>query len=164
MKNQRGVTATSMMIVIVILILLAGYSVLTSRDVVTEVNTQQYFQELKLIGEQAKGISLDKKNFKDTFESFKIEDINQYNARVGNNLIAGEDYYLLAFGDENMTDVMKQTLNEILDVRSVENSYIISYVDTGKVNVFLLDGVRIGNQYYYTYEDIHNAYSNLNKK
>lgn len=164
MKNQRGVTATSMMIVIVILILLAGYSVLTSRDVVTEVNTQQYFQELKLISEQAKGISLDKKNFKDTFESFKIEDINQYNARVGNNLIAGEDYYLLAFGDENMTDVMKQTLNEILDVRSVENSYIISYVDTGKVNVFLLDGVRIGNQYYYTYEDIHNAYSNLNKK
>lgn len=164
MKNQKGITAMSMVIVIVILILLAGYSVLTSRDIVTEVNIEQYFQEIKLISDQAKGISLDKKTFKDTFESFKIEDLNEYNARVGNRLLAGEDYYLLAYGDESLTDVMRQTLNEILDVRSVENSYIISYIDTGKVNVFLVDGVRIGENYYYTYDEIHKAYSNLNKK
>ena len=47
MKNQRGVTATSMVIVIVILIMLAGYSVLTSREVVTEVKSEKYFQEIK---------------------------------------------------------------------------------------------------------------------
>lgn len=164
MKNQKGITAMSMVIVIVILILLAGYSVLTSRDIVTEVNIEQYFQEIKLISDQAKEISLDKKTFKDTFESFKIEDLNEYNARVGNRLLAGEDYYLLAYGDESLTDVMRQTLNEILDVRSVENSYIISYIDTGKVNVFLVDGVRIGENYYYTYDEIHKVYSNLNKK
>ena len=116
MKNQKGITAMSMVIVIVILILLAGYSVLTSRDIVTEVNIEQYFQEIKLISDQAKGISLDKKTFKDTFESFKIEDLNEYNARVGNRLLAGENYYLLAYGDESLTDVMRQTLNEILDV------------------------------------------------
>ncbi len=164
MRNQRGVTATSMMIVIVLLIMLAGYSVLSSREIVTEVNTQQYFQEIKLINDQAKGFTLDKKNFKDTFETFKLENIAQYNSRVGNNLLAGEDYYYLGFGDESMTDVMRQTLNNILDVRNVENSYIISYEDTGKVNVFLVDGVRIGDKYYYTYDEIHNAYSNLNKK
>lgn len=164
MKNQRGVTATSMVIVIIILILLAGYSVLTSREVVTEVKTEKYFQEIKLIDDQMKGLSFDKKNFKDTLEAFKIEDIRDYNARVGNRLLEGEDYYLLAFGDESMTEVMKQTLNEALDVRNVENSYIVSYEDTGKVNVFLLDGVRVGENYYYTYDEIHNAYSNLNKK
>ena len=164
MKNQRGVTATSMVIVIVILLMLAGYSVLSSREIVTEVNTQQYFQEIKLINEQAKGFTLDKKSFKDTFESFKIENIDQYNSRVGNNLLAGKDYYYLGFADEQMTDVMRQTLNNILDVRNVENSYIISYEDAGKVNVFLVDGVRIGDKYHYTYDEIHNAYSNLNKK
>ena len=164
MKNQRGVTATSMVIVIIILILLAGYSVLTSREVVTEVKTEKYFQEIKLIDDQMKGLSFDKRNFKDTLEAFKIDDIRDYNARVGNRLLEGEDYYLLAFGDESMTEVMKQTLNEALDVRNVENSYIVSYEDTGKVNVFLLDGVRVGENYYYTYDEIHNAYSNLNKK
>jgi hypothetical protein len=105
-----------------------------------------------------------KKNFKNTLEAFKIDDISQYNPRVGNNLLEGEDYYYLGFADENMTDVMKQTLNEVLDVRSVENSYIVSYEDTGKVNVLLFDGVRVGDSYYYTYDEIHNAYSNLNKK
>lgn len=164
MKNQRGVTATSMVIVIVILIMLAGYSVLTSREVVTEVKAEKYFQEIKLINDQMKGLSFDKKTFKDTLESFKIDDITQYNSRVGNRLLEGEDYYFLGFGDESMTDIMRQTLNEALDVRSVENSYIVSYEDTGKVNVFILDGVRIGEKYYYTYSEIHNAYSNLNKK
>ena len=164
MKSQRGVTATSMVIVIVVLIMLAGYSVLTSREVITEANTGKYFQEIKLINDQMKNLSLDKKNFKNTLEAFKIDDIVQYNPRVGNNLLEGKDYYLLGFGDESMTEVMKQTLNEVLDVRSVENSYIVSYEDTGKVTVLLLGGVRVGENYYYTYEEIHNAYSNLNKK
>ncbi len=164
MKSQRGVTATSMVIVIVILIMLAGYSILTSREVVTEANAQKYFQEIKLINDQMKSLSFDKKNFKDTLEAFKIEDISQYNSRVGNRLLEGEDYYLLGFGDEAMSEIMKQTLNEALDVRSIENSYIVSYEDTGKVNVLLVDGVRMGDSYYYTYSEIHNAYSNLNKK
>lgn len=164
MKSQRGVTATSLMIVIVLLILLAGYSVLTSREVVTEINAEQVFQEIKLMNDQMKSLSVDKKTFKDTLDAFKIEDISQYNPRVGNRLTSDEDYYFLGFAEESMTDVMKQTLNEALDVRGVENSYIVSYEDTGKVNVLLLDGVRIGNNYYYTYSEIHNAYSNLNKK
>ena len=164
MKSQRGVTATSMVIVIVVLIMLAGYSILSSREIVTETNTGKYFQEIKLINEQTKSLTLDKKNFKETFETFKIEDISQFNSRVGNNLLVGEDYYYLGYADPQMTDVMKQTLNNILDVRSVEKSYIISYEDTGKVNVFLVDGIRIGDNYYYTYNEIHNAYSNLNKK
>lgn len=164
MKSQRGVTATSMVIVIVILIMLAGYSVLTSREVITEANTGKDFQEIQLINEQMKNLSLDKKNFKSTLEAFEIEDIVQYNSRVGNNLLEGEQYYFLGFADESMTEVMKQTLNEVVDVRNIENSYIVSYEDAGKVNVFIVDGVRVGENYYYTYDEIHNAYSNLNKK
>ena len=164
MKNQKGVTIISMVIVIVIIILLASYSILTSRDVVTEVNVQTYFQEIKLVNDNVKGLSLDKKYFKDTFEPFKIENINEYNARVGNNLRPDRQYYLIGYGEESLTEVMRQTLNETLDVRNVENSYIISFVDMGKVEVFLVDGVRIGDNYYYTYEEIHNAYSNVTKK
>lgn len=164
MKNQKGVTVISMVIVIVIIILLASYSILTSRDVVTEVNVQTYFQEIKLVNDNVKGLSLDKKHFKDTFEPFKIENINEYNARVGNNLRPDRQYYLIGYGEESLTEVMRQTLNETLDVRNVENSYIISFVDMGKVEVFLVDGVRIGDNYYYTYEEIHNAYSNVTKK
>ena len=164
MKNQKGVTVISMVIVIVIIILLASYSILTSRDVVTEVNVQTYFQEIKLVNDNVKGLSLDKKYFKDTFEPFKIENINEYNARVGNNLRPDRQYYLIGYGEESLTEVMGQTLNETLDVRNVENSYIISFVDMGKVEVFLVDGVRIGDNYYYTYEEIHNAYSNVTKK
>ncbi len=164
MKNQKGITVISMVIVIVIIILLASYSILTSRDVVTEVNVQTYFQEIKLVNDNVKGLSLDKKYFKDTFEPFKIENINEYNARVGNNLRPDRQYYLIGYGEESLTEVMRQTLNETLDVRNVENSYIISFVDMGKVEVFLVDGVRIGDNYYYTYEEIHNAYSNVTKK
>lgn len=164
MKNQKGVTAISMVIVIVIVVLLASYSILSSRDVVNEVKIQTYFQEIKLIGDSTKGLSLDKSYFKDTFESFKIENIDEYNARVGNNLRADKEYYLLGFAEESTTEVMRQTLNEILDTRNVENSYIISLEDSGKVNVFLVDGVRIGDNYYYTYEDIHKSYSNVTKK
>ena len=50
MKSQRGVTATSMVIVIVVLIMLAGYSVLSSREVdLSKCNTTTIYSIINFI-------------------------------------------------------------------------------------------------------------------
>lgn len=164
MKNQSGVSVISMTIVVVLIIILASFSILTSRDVVVESNIQTYYQEMFTITESAKRLSLDKKIFKDTLQVFKVENIEEYNHRVGNKLLAGEDYYLLPYGESETTDVFKQTMNEVLDVRNIKNSYIISYIDTGKVEIFLIDGVRIGDNQVFTYSEIRDEYSRVTKK
>lgn len=162
MKNQKGVTAISMMVLIVIIILLASFSILSSRDVVVEGNITATYSEISIIRDAALNLSLDESYRNDgIIASTKIQNIEYYNSRVGGNLSEGKTYYYLPFEGEN--DVLVQSLNEKLDVRSVENSYIISIEDVGKVEVYLVDGIRIDNTSYYSYDDIKAVYSDMDR-
>lgn len=164
MKKQKGVTLISMVIMIIVVILLASYSVLSSRDLITETNMQTYYQEIKLVQESLKGLSVDKEYFKESLEPYKISDIGMYNSMVGNNLEYDKDSYYFGFGEESMDKVVRQTLYELLDLRNISNSYIVTFIGEGKVKVFLVDGVKSGNETFYTYEEMHDAYSNVTQK
>ena len=159
MKNQKGVTALSMMILIIIIILLASFAVFSSRDLVVEGNIATIYNEIDIIRDSILGLSINESYEDGIFSSTKIDDINDYNARVGGNLKSGRTYYYLAYADDTMSDVYIQSLNEFLDVRSVQNSYIVSIIDVGEVEVFLVDGIRIEDTYYYSYEEISQNYS-----
>lgn len=160
MKNQKGVTALSMMILIVIIILIASFSVFSSRDLVVEGNITKIYSEISTLRESLRGLSIKEDYDKGILSTTKITNINEYNARVGENLINGRTYYYLDFGDANPSDVRIQSLNEELNVRSVENNYIVSILDVGKVEIYLVDGIRVGDKYYYSYEEI----SDINTK
>ena len=164
MKNQRGVTAISLMIIIVIIMILASFSIFTSRDLVIEGNIANIYNEVTQIKDSMKGLSLDD-SYKDTIlGTKKVTNIGEYNSRVGGNLVAGKEYYYLGFGDEATTDIEIQSLYEVLDLRAVERNYIVGIEDVGVVEVYLVDGIKIDGTLCYSYEEITDARASVTKK
>ena len=164
MRRQRGISALSLMITIVIIIMIAGYSLLFSRDTVVEGNVATVYAEVQEIVEAAKGLSLDSEYETEALTGFELDSIADINPRVGNKLKEGRKYYYLGYADENMTEIMTQTLNEKLGLRSVSGSYVIAINDIGKVEVYLVDGININGSMCYTYDEIYAQYTEVNEK
>ncbi len=161
MKNNRGVSAISLMVTIVVIILIASYSVFFSRDAVVEGNVAKIYSEIQEVTEAVKALSLDYSIALETLSGFELVSVEGMNQRVGNNLESDKQYYYLGFGDDSLTEVMKQTLNDKLGVRSIENNYVVSVGDIGDVDVFLVDGINITGDNCYSFEEIHQKYSEI---
>ena len=163
MDSQKGVTLLSMIIVIILIVLLASFALLSSRDLVVEGNMAKIYQEISLVRESARKLSLN-----NVYQNTIIVDlpagIDEYNAKVGGALSSGHTYYYLGFGDENVSEAVKQSLNDVLSLRDVEHSYIVEFLDEGNVEIYLVDGIRNGSNYVYSYEEISSLYRSVTKK
>lgn len=164
MNSQKGVTAISMVIVVVVIILLAGFSVFSSRDLVVEANLSKIYNEVSILSDAIKKISLNNSYQNTIFDTLKITDIALYNDKVGGELVAGNTYYYLGFHDNNVSEGIKQSLNDFLSVRGIEHNYIVRIIDEGVVRVYLVDGVKVKDTYYYNDADITTIYQNVNLK
>ena len=161
--SQKGITAVSMIIIIVILLLLASFSLFSSRDLVVESNLAKAYNEILMMKNAVRNVSLND-YYKDTIiTSRKVKDIGEYNSRVGNKMTTDKTYYYFGYRDSTVPDSVKQELNEVLDLRSVSNSYIVCINGEGDVEVMLVDGVRYGDAQYFTYDEIANVYANVTK-
>ncbi len=161
MKSERGVTALTLTIVVVIIAIIAAFSILTSRDVVVEGNLATVYSEISTIREKMIDQSLSDSYETSIIQTFKIEDISEYNGRVGGKLEIGKDYYFFDFAGElgePGSDTLKQSLYEELDVKSVNKSYIACINDVGDVEVYLVDGIRVDDATLYSYEEIRDVY------
>jgi hypothetical protein len=163
-KNNKGISAVSLMITIVVIIIIAGYSLFFSRDTVIEAQVAKAYSEIQEMQDATKALSLDSSYAREYLAGYELEDISDMNERVGNKLREGKQYYYIGYADESVTDVMKQSLNEVLGVRNIEGSYIISVGDIGEIDVFLVDGININDKFCYTYEEIHKEYVNVTQK
>lgn len=164
MRSQKGISALSLMITIVIIVMIAGYALLFSRDTVVEGNVATVYAEVQEIVEATKGLSLDSEYAQEALAGFELESVSDINPRVGGKLNEVKKYYYFGYADESMTEVMTQTLNEKIGLRSVSNSYVVAINDIGKVEVYLVDGININGKMCYTYEDIYAQYTEVNKK
>ncbi len=164
LKNNRGISAVSLMITIVVIIIIAGYSLFFSRDTVVEAQVAKAYTEIQEMQDAAKALSLDAAYAREYLAGCEIEDISTMNERVGNKLREGKQYYYLGYADDSVTEVVKQTMNENLGVRNIEGSYIISVGDIGEVDVFLVDGININDKFCYTYDEIYREYVNVTQK
>ncbi len=164
MKSKKGISALSLMITIVIIIMIAGYSLLFSRDTVVEGNVATVYAEVQEVVEAAKGLSLDSEYANEALTGFELSNVADINPRVNNKLKEGKKYYYFGYADENMTEVMIQTLNEKLGLRSISNSYVIAIYDIGEVEVYLVDGININGNMCYTYDEIYMQYAEINQK
>lgn len=162
MKNERGVTALTLTIVVVIIGIIAAFSIFTSRDVVVEGNLATVYSEISTVREKMIDQSLSDSYETSIIQTFKIDDISDYNYRVGGKLENGKDYYLFDFAGElgeAGSETLKQSLYEELDIKSVNKSYITCINDIGDVEVYLVDGIRVDDETLYTYEEIKEVYN-----
>lgn len=164
MKSQRGVTVISVMVVIIIIIILAAASVFSSKDLLKETKFSKVYNEIYTVRNAMQELKTLNETYPDKYDmnkmlmGEKIEDISQYNPKVGWNLKDGNEYYYLGFGDSTVSDSLKRRMEEQLGVRDIEFSYIVGADDIEDIEVYLVDGVEVDGYYFYTYEDILNQY------
>lgn len=164
MDKQRGVSLISMVIVIIIIIILAGASIFSSKDLMSETKLVKVYNEIATVRNAIIELKSLNETDPETYDmdkmlmGEKIENIELYNQRVGWNLNDGIEYYYLGFADKNIPDSLKDYLEEQLGVRNIDFSYIVGAESIENVEVYLVDGLPIGEYYYYTYEDILNQY------
>lgn len=163
MKSQKGVTLLSMLIVVIIISILASFAILSSRDLVVEGNMAKIYQEISLVRDAVRKISLDNA-YEGTIMSDYSGDASDYNSKVGGRLLSGQKYYYLGFADEDISEPVKEIFYDLLSLRDVEHSYIVRFLDEGNVQIYLADGVRSGNSYVYSYEEIADLYRSVTKK
>lgn len=164
MSKQKGVSLISMVIVIIIIVILAGASIFSSKDLMSETKLAKVYNEIATVRNAIVELKSLNETDPETYDmnkmlmSEKIENIELYNQRVGWNLNEGTEYYYLGFADKNIPDSLKDYLEEQLGVKNIDFSYIISADTIEDIEVYLVDGLPIGEYYYYTYEDILNQY------
>ena len=170
MNKQNGVTMISLIVVIIVIVILAATSIFSSKDLMTETRVAKVYNEIASVRNAITELKSLNETDPETYDmnkmlrGEKIENLQEYNQRVGWNLEEGNEYYYLGFGDKNIPDAMKKYLEEQLGVRGIEFSYVVGAETIEDIEVYLVDGIKIGNYYFYTYEDILNEYlKNQNK-
>ena len=169
MNKQNGVTMISLIVVIIVIVILAATSIFSSKDLMTETRVAKVYNEIASVRNAITELKSLNETDPETYDmnkmlmGEKIENLQEYNQRVGWNL-EGNEYYYLGFGDKNIPDAMKKYLEEQLGVRGIEFSYVVGAETIEDIEVYLVDGIKIGNYYFYTYEDILNEYLKNQKK
>ncbi len=164
MYKQKGFTMISLIVVIIIIIILAAASVFSSKDLLREAKVAKVYNEMFTVRNAIQELKSLNETDPETYDmnkmlmGEKIENIEGYNQRVGWNLKEGKEYYYLGFSDKNIPDSLKSYLEEQLGVRDIGFSYIVSAETIEDIEVYLVDGLPIGDYYFYTYEDVLDQY------
>lgn len=164
LESQRGVTALSMVVVVIVMIIIASFSVFSSRDLIKESLLAKVYNEINMVKDAVKDISLDDSYKESILSSMKITDLSEYNSRVGGTMTTDKTYYYIGYNDSSVSEATKKELDEYLGLRNIKNNYVICIKDYGMVEVMIVDGVKSEGNTYYTYDEISRAYTNVTKK
>ena len=154
-KKNTGITMIQMVITIVMLVLIAGFSIYNSSDTIAETKAATAYQEITEVKkavmeyvvlhedkEDLQLFRLDSLSGFPTIASFYTDEENQ------------EFYYLNYKADATL-------LNEILETRNVTSNYIVNVKDLNNVEIFLTGGIKMGNQICYTDKQILEKYNDI---
>ena len=115
MYKQKGFTMISLIVVIIIIIILAAASVFSSKDLLREAKVAKVYNEMFTVRNAIQELKSLNETDPEAYDmnkmlmGEKIENIEDYNQRVGWNLKEGKEYY------------KGQTLNE-LKLRDIQRN------------------------------------------
>ena len=154
MKQEKGVTMIMMVVTIVMMILIAGFSIYNSKDTIIETKLAKIYNEIK---EVKTGVIRYKVLYEDGMEVIaddKLSSLAAYPA-ISTREKPDQEYYLLDFVNKS------NVLNDIFELRNVENNYIVNVKDIENIEIFLVNGIKIGDDTYYTDDEIIEKYNDI---
>ncbi len=153
-KNQQGFTMLQMTITIVMLVLIAAFAIYNARDTVVETKITKVYNEIIEVKRAVIGVeTLNVQEIENI--GTKLENLDAY-PQLSSYLGSGDhEYYLLNFKES------KEKLEDALELRNIENNYIVDVADTEKIKIFLVNGVEVGDSFYYTDSEILEKYNEV---
>lgn len=155
MYSNKGVTMIQMVITIIMMVLIAGFSIYNSSDTIVEIKLSKTYEEMKEVKNAVTSLKIleeDLTNYLGT----PLEDLSSYHQleEYYNRALYKEFYYL---DFKNQGDV----LCDILEIRNIENNYIINTGNIEDIEIFLVNGLKINGEIYYTDDEILEKYNDI---
>lgn len=153
LNQKRGVTMIQMVITIVMMILIAGFSIYNASDTIVETKIAKTYNEMKEVKQAVVGLkTLGIYDIRDI--GTKVSDFTGY-MQLQDYYSGDQEYYLLNFNEKG------DSICEILEIRNIENNYIVNVKNIENIEIFSVNGVKIGEDWYYTDNEILQKYNEI---
>lgn len=153
-KKEKGITMIQMVITIIMMIIIASFSLYNARDTIIEAKVSKVYKEIMTVREGVVGAKvMETIDFADF--GTKLDDFSSY-PQLSSYYDSGDsEYYFLDFETKNAV------ISEALEIRNIENNYIVNVKDFENVEVFLVDGLVIGSDRIYSDDEILRKYNDI---
>ena len=151
-KNNKGITMIQMVITIVMMVLIAGFSIYNARDTIIETKVAKIYNEVEEVKNAVTGLKIFEDENIENILGAPLQNLNDY-PELAAYYKDDQEYYLLNFKTNG------NTLCDLLEIRNIENNYIVNLKDADNVEVFLVGGAMIENEMCYTDYEILKKYN-----
>lgn len=153
-KQNKGITMIQMVITIVMMVLIAGFSIYNSKDTLVETKITKAYNEILEVKRAVQSFEmLDFAKLSDF--STQITDFTYYPQLVSYCNDPSGEYYFLNFESN------KDVIEDILEIRNIENNYIVDVKNIENIQIFSVDGIKVGKDTYYSDEEILKKYNDI---
>lgn len=153
-KNNKGITMIQMVITIVMMVLIAGFSIYNARDTIIETKVAKIYNEVEEVKNAVIGLKIFEDENIENILGAPLQNLNDYPGLAA-YYKDDQEYYLLNFKTNG------NTLCDLLEIRNIENNYIVNLKDADNVEVFLVGGAMIENEMCYTDYEILKKYNDI---
>lgn len=153
-KNNKGITMIQMVITIVMMVLIAGFSIYNARDTIIETKVAKIYNEVEEVKNAVTGLKIFEDENIENILGAPLQNLNDY-SELAAYYKDDQEYYLLNFKTNG------NTLCDLLEIRNIENNYIVNLKDADNVEVFLVGGAMIENEMCYTDYEILKKYNDI---
>lgn len=153
-KNNKGITMIQMVITIVMMVLIAGFSIYNARDTIIETKVAKIYNEVEEVKNAVTGLKIFEDENIENILGAPLQNLNDY-PELAAYYKDDQEYYLLNFKTNG------NTLCDLLEIRNIENNYIVNLKDADNVEVFLVGGAMIENEMCYTDYEILKKYNDI---
>ncbi len=153
-KNNKGITMIQMVITIVMMVLIAGFSIYNARDTIVETKVAKIYNEVEEVKNAVTGLKIFEDENIENILGTPLQNLNDYPG-LAVYYKDDQEYYLLNFKTNG------NVLCDLLEIRNIENNYIVNLKDTDNVEVFLIGGAMIEDEMCYTDYEILKKYNDI---
>ena len=153
-KREEGVTLIQTVIAVVMIALIASFAIFNSRDTVVETRVAKVYNEILTVKKAVLELEMLEEKGMEIFTESKIQNLDSY-PEIASHGKANQEYYYLDFEKEG------NLLQEKLDIRNIENNYIVNVKNIEDIEIFLVNGVKIRNEIFYKDDEIIEKYNDI---
>lgn len=153
-KREEGITLIQTAIAVVMIVLIASFAILNSTDTLIETKVAKAYNEIIIVKKAVMEIEALEEIGMAVFSGDRIENFDSFKGLEDKDK-QNQEYYYLNFKEKS------SVLNDILDIRNVENNYIVNVRDLDNIEIFSVDGIKVGENKLYTDDEIIEKYNEI---
>lgn len=156
MNRQNGITMIMMVITVVMMALIAAFSIYNSKETIVETKITKAYNEIREVKDAVMRYAMLNLEMSD-LRGCLVSNPANYGSVLDSYYPSYENhvFYFLNFKEQ------KNVLEDILELRNVENNYIIDATDLSNLKVYLVNGIQIEDRMYYMDTEIIEKYNGI---